>query len=330
MNSFNTLNKGLNAPPPPIVSVYYNASRCYGICIDASLNLYCSEPANTPSLFKISSDKTVTTLTSIPSHSNCMDSTSTIMYIVSNGNTIAKFNVRTLTQVTPSSSIAVFGIDIAVDLSGHVFIGVADGKGLRCYKNGTTLVTLISGSGTGTTKYSQITDNVTNVNTLVPTQYYGVTINNGILYAVSTAGTADENNFIISMKLSDIYASDVFTGINNGKLIPVSKFAGNGLNTPALTAPIPSGTLATSISIVAKDIQFDGKGNAYIFAGSMIKKVNLATNFITLFAHSNASFAPRVTTSVLSDITSAAIDTTNRIMYIANFGGLNIIKITNI
>ena len=113
-------------------------------------------------------------------------------------------------------------------------------------------------------------------------------VNNGVLYVSG-------GEFIVQMKLSEIYANNY----DNTK-IPIYKFAGTGTR-QTLSSNI-NGQLAKETPLYdLRGMAFDKFGNTFISDTNqkMIFKINIATNFISLFISSTNTYNPKITSSLL-------------------------------
>jgi hypothetical protein len=305
----------------PVASIYKTPLQAYGISIDPTLNLYCTNAATSSQITKITSDGTVSNFgaSNILGYTNCIGGINTNLYVAVDGTKINIYLPGSPATAPTTITVSSFAIGVVADPSGNIFIANTSGY-IICYKSGTITPALAIITPTGGTTYALSTSGVTTASNFKGEQFYAVTVYNGSLYATSQGG------FIISMLLSEI-----LTGTFNNANIKIYKFAGTGTNA-VISAPIPYGTLATDSAIQnPRDIRFNN-GYAYIleYSANMIKKVNMTTRRITLFASANSALLPILTTSLINAQTQCCIDSTNNIMYIANYLGGNILKITNV
>jgi len=304
----------------PVASVYKTPLQAYGISIDGSLNLYCTNVASSQ-ITKITSDGTESNFgaANISGYTNNIGGINKNLYVAVDGTKINIYSPGSPATGPTTITVSAFAIGVAADASGNLFIANTGGF-IIGYKSGTITPALAIVTPSGGTTYADTISGTTLASNFKGEAFYGVTVYDGSLYAVSQGG------FIISMLLSEI-----LTGTFNNANIKINKFAGTGTSA-AITAPIPYGTLATASTIqTPRDIRFNN-GHAYIleYTSNMIKKVNMTTRRITLFASANSALLPILTTSLINAQTQCCIDSTNNIMYIANYLGGNILKITNV
>ena len=327
MNSFNTLTRNLNTKPNEYkyttIANYYTPtySTNYSICLDTSSNLYYANATMDGNIYKIDTKiltPTPTTYyTSIDSYTAPQmnpDSNNTL-YVTDSLTTtfrLSKITNGTKETFVSTSTNTAF---VAFDNSNNIFTSTAvTGISVYLSPNYTTVHSILPSAG-GSVPYANIAaDGSTKASDLKnPTSVryrYIPFVNNGILY-VSCA------DFIVQMKLSDIYAN-----YGNPGNIPIYKFAGNG-TVATITTDI-NGLLATAITFnSSRGMAFDKFGNVFIsdYDSKMIFKVNLATNRISLFIAPTSAYNPKITTTLFSTGPFyISIDTNRNKLYISNFG----------
>ena len=342
MNSFNTLTRNLNTKPIEYkyttIANYISPGTGgnYGISLDSNSNLYYTNSTNADIVkvdTKISSTSTTTYYTTIPAN----DTTFASYYSqTDNNNTMFVFDVsggssgsHRLSKFTNGTKGTIFtspncvGNNIAFDNLNNLFTSdslkvgpLTTGISVFFAPNYTTGYSILPPTG-GTVSYANIAaDGSTKASQLNSgARYrYNAFVNKDILY-VSSA------EFIIQMKLSDIYAN-----YENPGNIPIYKFAGTG-TVATITSDI-NGQLATDVTLNAsRGMAFDKFGNAFIadYNAKMIFKVNIATNRISLIIAptppSGSTYISKITTTLFSTGPFyIVIDSNRNKLYISNFG----------
>lgn len=340
MNSFNTLTRNINTNPKEYkyttVATYITPTPGvnFSISLDSNSILYIASAgdtnaniinniytkiSSTPNMYYTSTDGYIA-----PQMNN--DSNNTL-YLIDNlytSPTLSTYKLSKITQQGTKQTLYTTTTNlgfIAFDNLNNIFSTTSsNGISLFLAPNYDTGYTVLSPTS-GTKTYAEITTGTNASDLKPPTLRYRYIpfVNNGVLY-VSCA------DFIVQMKLSDIYANyNSTTNVLDNTKIPLYKFAGTG-TVATITSNI-NGQQATSVTFnSSRGMAFDKFGNAFIadYDARMIFKVNIATNIISLFIGPTGSdsYSPKIIANELNGRPFyIVIDNNRNKIYISNFEG---------